>query len=35
MAIGKGDSMAMYSLAIYYQKIEKDYDLMKKYYKQK
>ena len=35
MAIDNGDSDAMNNLAIYYQKIEIDNDLMKKYYKQK
>ena len=32
MAIDKGDSRAMNNLGWYYQYIEKDYDLMKRYY---
>jgi TPR repeat protein len=32
MAIGKGNSRAMYDLGVYYERVEKDYDLMKKYF---
>ena len=32
MAIEKGNSEAMFNLGLYYQTIDKSYDLMKKYY---